>query len=134
MAKVAATAALLTELILIAEGKATRYNPGVMDQVVANRLQWRQITPEQVNRAEGFIALADRRHLGRMAWIEWPSGEVSGPFLVVDCGAEKDLERLRQIGFAVDLSYELAERYLERMDAPLRGVKVYLGPEREGEE
>jgi hypothetical protein len=113
-------------LVLIAEGKATRYNPGVMDRVVANRLLWRHITREQVKAAAGFVAVADKRHLGRMVYIEWPDGRKTGPYLVVDCGRARDQEHLRKIGFAVDLSYELAEQFLEDINMPRQGVRVWL--------
>jgi hypothetical protein len=113
-------------LLLIASGKATRYNPGVMDRVVENRLGWHQLTQQQVDNALGFVALADKQYIGRYVLIELPTGEMKGPYLVADCGARQDQEHLDGIGFAVDLSYELAQDILTRMDAPRQGVRVWL--------
>jgi len=113
-------------LRLVARGKATRYNPGIMDTVVRNRLRWGQITKEQVNRARGFVALADKQYIGREIVLELPSGELAGPFLVVDCGRAVDQVHLQDIGFAVDLSYELAQRFLTNINMPLHGVRVWL--------
>lgn len=128
MADTAKKAAEVTAigLILIASGKATRYNPGVMDVVVQNRLKWKQITAAQVAEVQGFVALADKKHIGQKVLIELPDGEFVGPFLVVDCGQAAHQAYLKRIGFAVDLSYELGKKYLEHIDRPLWGVKVWL--------
>lgn len=114
------------KLRLIAEGKATRYRPGLMQTVIANRLKWKHITQGQVDAAAGFVALQDRAYLGRWILVEWPDGTMTGPYLVVDCGREADQAYLDKIEFAVDLSYELAEQHLENINMPLWGVKVWL--------
>ena len=126
MLKTAATVALLSQMVLVAEGTATRYNPGVMDSAVANRLMYGQITRQQLARAQGFIALRDCKYIGRFAWLEWPNEHISGPHLVVDCAAEKDYPRLDFLNFAVDVSYSLAEQNFPNVDMPVRGVKVYI--------
>jgi hypothetical protein len=113
-------------LRLVATGKATRYSPGIMDRVVQNRLKWRQLTQEQVDRARGFVALADKAYIGREIVLELPSGEFAGPFLVADCGRAVDQQHLVDIGFAVDLSWELAQRFLTNINMPLHGVRVWL--------
>ncbi len=113
-------------LRLIATGKATRYREGLMQKVVENRLRWRHVTAAQVAAAAGFVAVADAGYLGRTVYVEWPDGTMTGPYLVADCGAEQDQGHLQRIGFAVDLSWELAQLYLERMDMPRRGVRVWL--------
>jgi hypothetical protein len=110
-------------LIPIAEGKATRYNPGIMERVVANRVRWKQLDLSQAH--AGYIALADPQHLGKLAWIGWPDGRLTGPYLVADCGAQKDQDYLKAIGFAVDLSWELAQQF-HVTNRPLPGVTVYL--------
>ena len=74
-------ASLLTP---VAEGKATRYNPGVMDTVVANRVRWGHIDPGKHH--HGYVALADKKYIGELAWIRWPDGRLTGPYLVADCG------------------------------------------------
>lgn len=114
------------KLKLIDTGKATRYPPGLMQVVVKNRLEWEQITQGQVDAAAGFVALQDRAYLGRWVLVEWPRGAMTGPYLVVDCGREADQDHLDEIHFAVDLSYELAEQFLEDINMPRWGVRVWL--------
>jgi hypothetical protein len=113
-------------LRLVAAGKATRYNPGIMDTVVRNRLRWGHVTQEQVDRARGFVALADKAFIGREIVLELPNGELAGPFLGVDCGRDVDQAHLQEIGFAVDLSWELAQRFLTNINMPLHGVRVWI--------
>ncbi len=96
---------VLTTTLLLAIGIATSYGPGVMDEVVANRTAWGQL-PAASHR--GYVALADCDHIGRRVGLEMPGGVWMGPMLVADCGAAHDQEYLKRIGFAVDLSYELA--------------------------
>lgn len=116
---------LLLAIPPVAEGKATRYDPGLMDQVVENRLTWRQLDLDQAHR--DYVALADCAYLNRRALLVLADGRLSGPHLVADCGAAGDQSHLDDIGFAVDLSWELA-RELGAVQAPLRGVRVYLIP------
>lgn len=120
------------KLRLIASGKATRYREGLMQKVVENRLRWKHLTEAQVAAAAGFVAVADKAYLGRTVYVEWPDGTMTGPYLVADCGAEQDQAYLQRIGFAVDLSWELAGLYLERMDRPRKGVRVWLLDEESG--
>jgi hypothetical protein len=121
MAKAAEITAIT--LIIIASGKATSYNPGVMDGVVANRVKWKHIDITQPH--IGYVALQDKRYLGKRIFLEFPGGYFEGPFLVADCGKESDQEHLNEIDFSVDLSYELAVRY-GVVKKPLWGVKVWL--------
>ena len=123
MDRVIITAVLAASLTLVDEGKATRYRPGLMDTVVANRLRWKQITPEQVEQAAGFIAL-QHNHIGKWAWLRWPTGQLLGPYLVTDVGAAHDQDHLDEIHFAVDLSAELAEQL--GVVNPVWGVTVYV--------
>lgn len=134
MTTVALLAAAFT-LLPVAQGKATRYNPGIMDRVVNNRIRWKHIDPSIPH--AGYIALADPCHLGELAWIQWPDGQLTGPYMVADCGAKQDQEHLKEIHFAVDLSWELAQEF-GVIDKPLYGITVYIqrtrgpvrGPER----
>ena len=107
---------------LLAVGLATFYNPGVMQPVVANRTEWGDIDPTTTH--QDYVALLDPDHIGRTVWLEMPDGTVSGPHLVVDCAADKDRRRLVQVGWAVDLSWELAQQ-LNMPNGPLAGVKVW---------
>lgn len=111
-------------LVLVAVGKATAYGPDTMNRVVENRVGWGQLDLSQSH--VGYVALADEKYLNSRVLLELPTGEIVGPFLVADCGAEHDQEHLNEIGFGVDLSYELAEKYLEDPRTPLHGVKVWL--------
>jgi len=121
--------ALLMATILatspIAVGKATRYDPGLMQQVVQNRIKWGQLNPNQGGRYLGYVAVYDCALIGESVVLELPGGVYSGPHLVADCGAVHDQEYLDSIDFAVDLSYPLAQR-LGAIDAPIEGVKVWL--------
>ena len=107
---------------MIAYGKAMRYSPGVMEQVVENRLRWGHL--DLAKSYKEYVALADCAWLGKLVWLELPNGRVSGPHLVADCGAANDQGYLARIGFAVDLSWSLAKE-LGVIDAPLQGVKVW---------
>jgi hypothetical protein len=115
-------ATLFIVLSPVASGKATRYNPGVMGEVVQNRIGWGQLDLNQPNM--GYVALADCGYLNQRVVIELSDGKFVGPYLVTDCGAAQDQEHLKDIGFAVDLSWEVAQQ-LGVTDAPLKGVRVY---------
>jgi hypothetical protein len=119
------TAILAT--MLITSGIATRYDPGVMDEVVYNRVQWGQVDPETPHL--GYVALLDADWIGRQVWIEHPDGRVFGPVVVADCAATGDRARLVQLGFAVDVSWELAQ-VLGVVDGPVAGFKVWDGEPR----
>ena len=117
------TIAIVSLLVPVAEGKATRYGPGVMDIVVENRLKWGQLDLSLPH--AGYVALADRQYIGRRVIIE-ARGRLWGPYLVADCAGENHREQLAQSRFAVDLSYEVAGQIMTDLDAPLWGVRVYL--------
>ena len=107
----------------LAEGKATRYDPGIMARVVDNRVRYGQIDLDVPHR--DYVALASCEHLGERVMLVLADGRVSGPHLVADCGAAGDQAHLAAIGFGVDLSWQLALE-LEAVDAPLPGVRAYL--------
>jgi hypothetical protein len=116
-------AVTLPGLVPVTEGEATRYNPGIMTQVVENRVKWGHIDLDVPH--FGYVALSDKGYIGERAWIEWPDGRLTGPYLVADCGARHDLPALDAKGFAVDLSWELAVQF-GVIDAPLSGVAIYI--------
>lgn len=118
-------AAALADMVLgpmVAEGKATRYSKGVMPEVVAARARWGHIDLDLEH--TGYVALADSQYLGERVMLE-ANGKLYGPLLVADCAQQAHMEYLANIGFAVDLSWELAQQ-IGVIDAPLQGVKVYL--------
>lgn len=102
-------------------GEGTYYAAGLMQEVEAARVAWGHVA--RCDECEGGVALLECRHLGRRVWIVHPaSGEVVGPYLVVDCARRADAPALRARGWVVDLPYELARRW--GMSGPLRGVEV----------
>jgi len=106
---------------LLAAGLATRYDPDVMQAVVANRIEWGQLDPSP--EAVGFVALLDCEHIGKTVWLESPDGLLFR-VQVADCAAGQDRARLIQLGFAVDLSWELAQS-LNVVDAPRAGFQIW---------
>lgn len=111
---------------LIASGIATRFDPGVMDTVVANRVRWHQIDAGLAN--EGYVALLDCRRLGDLVWLEYKD-RIGGPYLVADCTATQHRAGAIDRGFAVDLSYEVAVDW-GVVDDVGRGFKVWAGDPR----
>ena len=108
----------VTAAVLIASGMATRYDPGVMQPTVANRIRWGHV-PSGTDAAE-CLALMDCQRLGNLVWLEH-GGTVDGPYTVCDCAQARHRDYLTRIGFAVDLSYELAQE----LELPMPDVKVW---------
>jgi hypothetical protein len=113
------------DLVDIAYGKATHYAPGVMDRVIANRQRWGQLDLTQPHL--GYVALQSAAYINDRVWLEFPDGMVIGPYLVADCARHADIAYQDRIGFAVDLSYELAAQ-LQTVGRPVYGVRVWLEP------
>jgi len=105
---------------MVLVGLATFYAAGVMEQVVANRVRWGQISP--CAECVGHVALLDPETIGRRVWLQAPGRPVEGPFLVVDCAAPQDRDYLLSRGWVVDLDWETGQRW--GMNAPLAGVRV----------
>jgi len=128
-------------MILVAKGKATHYSAGVMQVVLHNRIRWKHITPQQLTRPHlGYVALREAKYLGSQVWLVINDETWHGPFLVVDCAALNDYPHLDKIGFAIDLSYELALKY-NTVGKPIQNVQVWTPyappdtiPERSGAE
>ena len=113
-----------TAAAILVSGLATRYDPMTMDAVVANRILYGQI-PDQDEQPwhKGYVALLDCDHLGRLVWLE-QGDRVDGPYLVADCAAAQDRDRLMGLGWAVDLSWEVAVEW-GVLDDVGRGFCVY---------
>ena len=107
-------------------GSVTYYNPGIMEATYEMRLQWGHVAP--CPDCIGLIALLDRAHLGRRVWLQRPGHPVEGPFLSVDCAADKDLARLRERGLVAEVDYETARRW--GMAGPIAAVTVYFADPR----
>jgi hypothetical protein len=78
----------------------------------------------------GTVALLRAGDIGRKVWLQPPAGEQVGPFLVIDCAHPEDIPRLRDLNWAVDVSYEVGQ--LWGMDRPLDQVMVLADPADEG--
>jgi len=107
--------------VIIASGIATRYDPDVMDAVVENRIGWGQVDGSLD--VAGYVALLDCDRIGEMVWIQAPDGRVVGPVLVADCAKGHHRDGLADRGFAIDLSWELAQE-LGVVDAPVNGFVI----------
>ena len=113
---------VITTTLLIATGLATRYDPGVMEQVYQNRLQWHQVTP--CPECVGRVALLDCSRLDERVWLR-VDGAWTGPVHVTDCAAGHDQIQLKKKSWAVDLGWLLAKA-LDVIDDVKRGVEVWL--------
>ena len=112
----------LAAAAIIASGIATRYAPGVMDEVVENRARWGHLDGGQ--QVAGYVALLDCDRLGELVWLQAPDGRIVGPVTVADCAAAQHRDARIAQGFAVDLSWELA-LLLGVIDAPVGGFTVW---------
>jgi hypothetical protein len=122
------TQTILAAAVLLASGRATRYDPDVMQPVVANRIRWHQIDPNVEHK--GYVALLDFTDVGRLVWLEH-DGRIDGPYMVADCASLQDQARLKRLGWAVDLSWEVAVDW-GVVDGPLGGFRVWDRDPREG--
>ncbi len=112
----------LAAAMIIASGIATRYDPGVMDEVVENRTRWGHLDPDA--QVAGYVALLDCDRLGELVWLQAPGGRVLGPVMVADCAQDAHRDGLLDRGIVVDLSWELA-LVLGVVDAPVGGFTVW---------
>lgn len=105
-------------------GLATYYALGLMENVQRYREAQAEISacPECV----GAVALLRAGDIGRKVWLQPPSSDPVGPFLVVDCARQQDVEPLLARNWAVDVSYELGQ--LWGMTRPLTGVTILEDP------
>lgn len=100
---------------LPAEGKVMYYNPGVMERVLAFRLEAGHVTecPECV----GYAAMLRGKDLDRRIWIERTGHLAEGPFWVIDVAAPQHVPMLLERGWVGDVDYETAMRW--RMAGPV---------------
>jgi hypothetical protein len=107
-------------LALLIAGSATYYNPGIMDQVYANRLAWGQVEP--CGECVGMVALIDAERIGERVWLSFDGGSSHvGPMLVVDCATAGHREALLARGWAVDVGWDTWQRLgLPKMPVPVQ--------------
>jgi hypothetical protein len=115
-------ARLLLAGLVVASGYCCRYDAGEMRRVAAVR---------GLDLAgagcKGAVALRDPRWLGKKVYLQWHTGRVDGPYLVVDhlnsahtpYGADR---------WAVDVDYATWQRVVPGRVGPLPGVTVILPP------
>lgn len=99
-------------LTVIVSGRATYYNAGVMERVVANRLAWGHIAP--CAECIGYVALNDPDLIGQRVWLRRPGQPAEGPFLVADCGSLAQRQARSAAGWAVDVDWQTAQRWQMR--------------------
>ena len=89
-------------------GWAYYYAPGVMAEVYANRLAWRQVQPcpERI----GMVSLLRAGDIGRRVWIGRAGGR-EGPFLVVDCSEEDRYVLRKGRHDVVEVDWATAQRW-----------------------
>lgn len=89
----------LATVLLLLDGKATYYAPGIMERVAANR-------GLSLENYDGGAVLNDCQHLGRRAWIEHGGNVIA--VRIVDCAqAQHRAERERR-GYVAEVSYQQA--------------------------
>jgi hypothetical protein len=106
-----------------------RYAPGVMAQVVENRIRYGHL-PEGTD-PHRCIAVVDCAWLGEWACVMLPDGTVTR-HLVCDCSAPEDRDRHLEKGLVVEVPFSYAQRhrfqvgpYVLPLDGPLAGVTVW---------
>lgn len=109
-------------LAVVMTGSVTYYADGVFDEVYANRLAFGHVEP--CPQCIGLIAVLDRQHVGKLAYVTRPGLPEEGPFLVADCAAAKDLVRLHARGLVAEVDWQTAQRW--GMRAPLYDVTVRI--------
>lgn len=89
-------------------GYAMYYNVGVMQEVLANRINMGHVVacPECI----GYVALLRAGDLNRKVWLQWNDGVIEGPFLVVDAAAPQHVAHLLARNWVVDVDDRTAQR------------------------
>ena len=115
----------LVTATLIATGYITRYDPGVMAEVVRNRAM--AVDPDHC------IAVTDCSLLGQPAQLTWPDLSTSR-HIICDCSSSHDRRRHIEQGLAGEVSHSTAKRlsqpcgtrYRCPLHGPLHGVTLHL--------
>jgi hypothetical protein len=83
------------------QGQATYYAPGLMERVARTRAA-------DLRGYRGAVALNRAGDLFRPVWLEWPDGQVAGPYLVVDCAQSTHYPERLHRGYVVEVSARVA--------------------------
>jgi hypothetical protein len=107
-------------------GQATYYDPGLMEQVAANRHM-------DLTGYLGGVALNRAGDLGRDVWLEWEDGTIQGPFLAVDCANRRHFEEREAQGYIVEVDAQTAQERGFYGVGPV-DVRVHFAPNLGGRE
>lgn len=105
-------------------GKVMYYNPGVMERVLDYRVRTSDIEP--CEECAGYVALLRAGDLNRKVWIELDTGEVEGPFLVIDVAQPRHIDMLLERNWVVDVDNDTARRW--QMRGPIGGTVLAAPP------
>lgn len=106
---------------MVIAGTATFYNPGIADEVYANRLRWGHVQP--CAECIGMVALLDRETVGELVYLQREGAAAEGPFLVIDCAGRAHRAALVKRGWAVDVDWATAERWGMRGPIPVKVLR-----------
>jgi hypothetical protein len=109
------------------EGKATYYGPGVMEWVWQYRLNLGSVP--QCPDCLGPVAMMRKGDIGRKVWLQY-KGQVSGPYMVVDCAGRTDFPNLTKRGLVAEVPYRLAMRW--GMKGPVNVTVLDAPPQANG--
>ena len=106
--------------ILPLRGVAMYYNPGVFQQVLDFRYANNHLST--CDECIGYVALLRAGDIDRRVWLHREGEMPEGPFWVVDAAAGKDIPRLLNQNWVVDVDHDTAMRW--RMAGPVP-ITVY---------
>lgn len=106
--------------ILPVQGVAMYYNPGVFQQVLDFRYANNHLST--CDECIGYVALLRAGDIDRRVWLQREGEIPEGPFWVVDVAAGKDIPRLLNENWVVDVDHDTAMRW--RMAGPIP-ITVY---------
>lgn len=103
---------------------ASQYSPGVMQEVVGNRVEMGHLT-EPLPRVDGYVAVRDCEHIGKVLWMAPVGGEWES-FLVVDCAMPKRTDGAWEWMTRNNIQVELDHESAVRLDTVEKGIKMRL--------
>ncbi len=82
----------LISMSLVLSGTASQYAPGVMERTIQTRQNGRTAydLPKNLPPVDGFVALAEAEHIGKIVFLRPYGRGVWEAFLVADCAGKSD--------------------------------------------
>jgi len=118
-------------IIVLIAGIVSQYSPGVMEEVVANRVAWEQL-PYPLPGVDGYVAVRDCDRIGDIMYLRPVGGEWE-KFLVADCamppGTDGAWEWMTEYNILAEVDYWTAVRW-KTVGSVIRaevGIKVERG-------